>query len=104
MIYNAISMVIMFLVTYIPRALPITFFRHKIKSNFIKSFLFYVPYAVLAAMTFPAIFYFINNIYIAIAGTACACILAFFKQKLIVVAAVSSLLVLVLLLIFGKYY
>ena len=47
----------MALVTYIPRVLPVSIFRHEIKSVYIKSFLFYVPYAVLAALTFPAIFW-----------------------------------------------
>ena len=51
-----ISVLVMALVTYIPRVLPVSIFRHEIKSVYIKSFLFYVPYAVLAALTFPAIF------------------------------------------------
>ena len=49
-------MLIMALVTYLIRMIPLTFFQKEIKSQFIKSFLFYVPYAVLGAMTFPAIF------------------------------------------------
>ena len=49
-------MVVMALVTYLIRMVPLTFFQKEIKSPFIKSFLFYVPYAVLGAMTFPAIF------------------------------------------------
>ena len=47
---------VMAVVTYLIRMLPLTFFQKEIKSPFIKSFLFYVPYAVLGAMTFPAIF------------------------------------------------
>ena len=42
-------------VTYLLRAAPILIFQKKIENPFIQSFLFYVPYAVLAAMTFPAI-------------------------------------------------
>ncbi len=42
-------------VTYAVRALPITLIRKQIKSRFIQSFLFYVPYVTLAVMTFPAI-------------------------------------------------
>ena len=42
-------------VTYLLRAAPILIFQKKIENQFIQSFLFYVPYAVLAAMTFPAI-------------------------------------------------
>ena len=87
--YNFIAVLIMSLVTYIPRALPIAFFKKKIKSQFINSFLFYVPYAVLACLTFPGVFFFSNNIYIAIIGTVTAITLAFFKQKLFVVTIVS---------------
>ena len=43
-------------VTYLIRMIPFTFFRKKIKSRFFRSFLYYIPYAVLSAMTIPAIF------------------------------------------------
>lgn len=91
--YSVIAVIIMCLVTYIPRALPIAVFRKKIKSRFIKSFLYYVPYAVLAALTFPAVFYFTANIYVALIGTSVAIALALLKQKLVVVALVSVLVV-----------
>ena len=48
MIYNVICAVIMSLVTYIPRALPIAFFKKKINSRFIRSFLYYVPVPISA--------------------------------------------------------
>ena len=51
MIYIAI----MFVVTYAIRVLPLTLIQKQIKSRFVKSFLFYVPYVTLAVMTFPAI-------------------------------------------------
>lgn len=98
--YNVICMIIMAVVTYIPRALPLAFFNKKIENKYIKSFLFYVPYAVLAAMTFPFILYFVDEMWIAAVGTAVALILAFFKQKLIVVALAAVLVVFILLLIF----
>ena len=41
--------------TYLIRVLPLTVFRKPIRSRFLKSFLHYVPYACLTAMTFPAI-------------------------------------------------
>ena len=93
MIYNIIAVTIMVLVTYIPRAFPLAFIHHKIKSNFIKSFLFYVPYAVLSCLTFPSVLYFTDNIYIALAGTLTALVLSFFNQKLFVVALASVLVV-----------
>jgi len=42
-------------VTYAIRVLPLTLIRRPIKSRFLQSFLYYVPYVTLAVMTFPAI-------------------------------------------------
>lgn len=84
-----IAVLIMALVTYIPRALPITLFNKQIKSKFIRSFLFYVPYAVLASLTFPSILYCTDNMIAALAGTVVALVLAFFEQSLVVVAAAA---------------
>ena len=42
---------VMALVTYLVRVIPFTVFRKKIKSRFLKSFLYYIPYAILSAMT-----------------------------------------------------
>ena len=50
-----VYILVMALVTYLIRMLPLTLIREKIKSTFIKSFLYYVPYVTLAVMTFPAI-------------------------------------------------
>lgn len=85
-----IYIVVMAGVTYLVRMLPFAFFQKKIKSKFVRSFLYYVPYAVLSAMTFPAIFYSTGNVYTALAGTVAALITAFFKMPLIVVAIVAS--------------
>ena len=46
---------IMFAATYLVRALPVTLIRGKIRSPFLQSFLYYMPYVTLAVMTFPAI-------------------------------------------------
>ncbi|MBO5198237.1 MAG: AzlD domain-containing protein [Lachnospiraceae bacterium] len=81
-----IAVLIMALVTYIPRALPFVAFRKKIKSRFIKSFLQYVPYAVLGALTFPDVFYSTGNLATAVCGTVTALILAFLGKGLVVVA------------------
>ena len=54
--YILTSILVMAVVTYLIRMLPMAIFRKKIKNRFIQSFLSYVPYSVLAAMTFPAIF------------------------------------------------
>ncbi|MBP3309222.1 MAG: AzlD domain-containing protein [Ruminococcus sp.] len=77
-------------VTYLIRMIPFTFFRKKIKSRFFRSFLYYIPYAVLSAMTLPAIFYSTGNIGTAVVGTVVAVILAFFNTPLIAVALAAA--------------
>jgi branched-subunit amino acid transport protein len=80
----------MALVTYIVRMFPLTFFRRKIKSRFLKSFLFYIPYAILSAMTIPAIFYSTGSVITAAVGTVIAVVLAYYELPLIVVALAAS--------------
>ncbi len=87
---TAIYIAVMAITTYLIRMIPFTFFTKKIKSRFIRSFLYYIPYAVLSAMTIPAIFYSTGSILTAAAGTAVALALAFFGLPLIVVALSSS--------------
>ena len=77
-------------VTYLIRMIPFTLFRKKIKSPFFRGFLYYIPYAVLSAMTIPAIFYSTGNMATSIIGTAVAVALAYFKFPLIVVALAAS--------------
>ena len=78
-------------VTYLIRMLPFTFFRKKIKSRFLRSFLYYIPYAVLSAMTLPAILFSTGSLPTAIAGTVVALVLAYLGCPLIVVALAASL-------------
>ncbi len=52
---TALYLLIMAAVTYAVRALPLTLIRRPIRSRFLRSFLYYVPYVTLAVMTFPAI-------------------------------------------------
>lgn len=77
-------------VTYLIRMIPFAAFRKQIKSRFIKSILYYLPYAVLAAMTVPAIFYSTGNIKSAVVGTAVAVVIAFFEKPLIIVALAAA--------------
>ncbi len=86
----AIYIILMAGVTYLIRMLPFTLMRKQIKSRFLKSFLYYVPYAVLSAMTVPAIFYSTGNYITAAVGTATALTLAYFKKPLIVVALCAA--------------
>lgn len=76
-------------VTYLVRMLPFVIFRKKIKSRFVKDFLYYVPYAVLGAMTVPAVLYSTGNMVSAVCGTAAAVILAFKNKGLLAVAAAA---------------
>ena len=52
---NYVYILIAFAVIYLIRVLPLTLFRKPIRSRFVRSFLYYVPYVTLAVMTFPAI-------------------------------------------------
>ncbi len=80
---------LMAIVTYLIRALPLTLIRKEIKSRFIKSFLYYVPYATLAAMTFPAILHATDYVVSSIVGFTVALILAFNKKSLLTVAGMA---------------
>ncbi len=88
-----IAVFLMALVTYLPRVLPMAVFRKEITSDYIKSFLYYVPYAVLASLTFPDIFTSTTGIVTAIVGTLTALLLAHKEKSLVVVALCSMLAV-----------
>lgn len=86
----ALYIAVMAVVTYLIRMLPFAFFRRKITSKFVRSLLYYIPYAVLAAMTVPAIFSSTGSAVTAAAGTVTALVLAYFNCPLIVVALAAS--------------
>jgi len=77
--------------TYLVRMIPLTAFRKKITSRFAQSFFYYIPYAVLAAMTFPAILYSTGSLFSAVVGLGVAMILAFWNQSLIVVSVAACI-------------
>lgn len=74
------------LVTYLIRVLPLVLWRKEIKSRFVNSFLYYVPYACLAAMTFPAMILATESMISGVVGFAVAGFLAFRKKSMVVVA------------------
>ena len=80
-------------VTYLIRMLPLTFFRKEIKSRFVMSFLHYVPYAVLGAMTIPDVLYSTGNIGTALVGLAVAIVLAWRGKGLLTVAIAACVAV-----------
>ena len=80
----------MALTTYLIRVLPMTIFRRPIRSRFLKSFLYYVPYACLTAMTFPAILGDTASVISGAAALVVAVVLSYLGKSLIVVAVASS--------------
>ena len=84
---------VMAVVTYLIRMLPMALCTGRLKSRFIQSFLFYVPYAVLGAMTFPAIFSSTGSGLSAAAGCVVALALAYLGRGLLTVALCSCLTV-----------
>ena len=91
----------MAITTYLIRMLPMTIFRKPIKSRFLRSFLYYVPYACLTAMTFPAILTSAGTLAAGIGALAVAVVLAYFGKSLVVVALSSSAAVFVINLLWG---
>lgn len=80
------GIIVMAVVTYLIRMLPMVIFREKITNPRLKSFLYYIPYAVLSAMTFPAIFSSTGSKISAAVGCVVAILLAYFRKGLLIVA------------------
>ena len=80
---------VMAVVTYLIRMLPLVLCKKKITNRTVRSFLYYVPYAVLGAMTFPAILSSTSSFWSAIIGLVVAVTLAFFEKGLLTVALSS---------------
>ena len=82
-----IYILVMAVVTYLIRVLPLTLIRKPIKNQRIHSFLYYVPYVTLTVMTFPGILEATSSVYSGAAGLLAAFLLAFFGASLFQVAA-----------------
>ena len=91
-----IYMIIMALITYLIRVLPLTLIRKEIKSTFIRSFLFYVPYVTLAVMTFPAILSATKSILSATIAFIAALLLAWFGASLFQVSVLACIVVFII--------
>ena len=92
---NYIYILVVAVVTYLIRVLPLTLIRREIKNRFLRSFLYYVPYVCLTAMTFPAILSSTASVISGAAALAVAILLAYRGKSLIVVALSSSAAVLI---------
>ena len=75
-----------FAVSYLIRVLPLTLIRKPIKNQFIRSFLYYVPYVTLSVMTFPAIVEATSSPVAGIAALVVGVVLAIFGAGLFPVA------------------
>ena len=84
---------VMAAVTFLIRALPLTLIRKPIKSRFLRSFLFYVPYVTLAVMTFPDILHATDSVWSGLLALVAGVALAWSGQGLFVVAVASCLAV-----------
>ena len=80
---------VMAVVTYLIRMIPLTLYRRPIRSRFIRSFLTYIPYAVLGAMTFPDVLYSTGDLRTAAVGVAVAALLAWRGKSLLTVAVAA---------------
>lgn len=80
---------VMALVTYGIRVLPLVLFKKEIKNTFLRSFLYYVPYSCLAAMTLPAILTAPDSMIAGAVGLAAALIAAYCERSLLTVALVA---------------
>ena len=96
--YVIVCMFLMFLTTYLIRVIPIGFVRKKMENLWIQDFIYYIPFSVLSAMTFPDVLYSTTatgtepHISIsAVVATAVAIIMAWRKRGLVAVAIVAVL-------------
>ena len=87
---------IAFAVIYLIRVLPLTLIRKPIRSRFIRSFLYYVPYVTLAVMTFPAIVQATDRLYAGIAALLVGVAISWRKGNLMTVAAACCAVVFLL--------
>ncbi len=90
-----IYLAIMAISTYLIRAIPFATMKKKVENRFVKSFLHYIPYAVLTAMTLPGALYATESMVSAAVGILCAILVSLKCRNLTVVACTACLGVLV---------
>ncbi len=94
---------VMAIVTYLIRMLPFVLVRRKIENQFVRSFLYYIPYTVLAAMVLPDMLFATSCIWSAVVGLAVAAVMALWGKKLITVALCACGSVYIAELILGLF-
>lgn len=80
-------------VTLAIRILPLTLIRRQVQNTFLRSFLYYVPYVTLAAMTFPAILHATDSLWSGLAALVAGVLVAWFSGNLFLVAASGCVVV-----------
>ncbi len=95
LLYDFLMVLTMAIITYLIRLIPMVLFKKKIKNRFINSLLYYLPYAVLSAMTFPFILFGGSHIVSSAIGAGVALVAAFLKRSLVTVAVLASIAVLI---------
>lgn len=90
-----IYLAVMAVVTYLVRAVPFVLINRKLTNRYLRAFFNYIPYAVLASMTIPEVFYSTDSVVTATAGFVVALVLAFMKKSLLTVALSASAAVLI---------
>ena len=96
---NYLYILIAFAVIYLIRVLPLTLIRKPIRSRFVRSFLYYVPYVTLAVMTFPAIVQATTAPIAGVAALVVGVVAAYLGGSLITVAGACCAVVFLLELI-----
>lgn len=77
--------------TYLIRMIPLVAIQKKIENRFFRSFLYYVPYAVLASMIMPAVFYATGDMKASAIGFITAMIFAYLEKNIVTVACASCI-------------
>lgn len=95
MLKTIIYIIIMIVVTYLCKALPITLIRRQIKNQFIMSFLYYVPYVTLAVMTVPAIINATQSWISGVIALVVGIVIAWVSGNLFIVASACAVAVFV---------
>ncbi len=98
-VYIVLAIAAIGLASFLPRVIPFLLPKGQIKSQFISSFLNYIPYSVLGAMIFPTIFFATSSVIASAAGAVVAIALSLWEKRLIIVALGSILVTAIVLMI-----
>lgn len=86
-----IMVAVMALTTYFIRVTPLALFNKKLNNQWIKDFMFYIPFCVLSAMTFPDVLFSTQSLTSGVIATMAAIVLSWRKRSLVTVAIFAVL-------------